>query len=549
MSATRTNARQSPPNFSDWAKGIATRVHPTKRTILLSDLWIQTKGDDNHPPQLVRFEPNTVQRAYLDQFLPDWQNGNLDPTGIREIVLKARQFGFSTLICALFFLRAVNTTDRNVVVIADESTNTEELFAKYRMFWENLPADIKPRTQYNNVRQLYFPDLRSRIKVLTAGKKNAGRSQTIHDLHCSEVPHWENPAILTGLLQAVPRNGNVFLESTAKGEDAVFCEQFRQAEQGKTPYQPRFFAWWQHDEYEVQPPPSDFTRTDEETTIANKYALDTLFGKLRTNAKLLWRRRKKSEPGMGSLIAQEYPGDAKEAFLVSGKRFFTEWDPARHLFTLNETELRRTWHYFGGYDWGIGAPACFLLACIDERGCVRIIDEIYGANRTTPTQAADVKDCLKKWDLHPQNTPIYADPSMWTIKRDITTGANIQQVLAFLQAGLHFIPAGNDRVDGWANVKLYLHNDHTETNKDDQETRTPVLQIARSCTNLIRTQPLMVVAQKNTEDADTEAEDHAWDTLRYLLSARPRPAKPLHPKPTYQSPREKRQKQQARESL
>lgn len=526
---------------------------------MLSDLWIQTKGDDDNPPQLVRFQPNAVQREYLDQFLPSWRDGDMDPAGIREIVLKARQFGFSTLICALFFLRAVNTTDRNVVVIADEATNTEELFAKYRMFWDNLPADVKPRTKYNNVRQLYFPDLRSRIKVLTAGKKNAGRSQTIHDLHCSEVPHWENPAILTGLLQAVPRNGNVFLESTAKGEDAVFCEQFRQAEEGKTPYQPRFFAWWQHDEYEVLPPVG-FVRNEEEVTIANKYGLDAIFGKLRTDAKLFWRRMKKSEPGMGSLIAQEYPGDAKEAFLVSGKRFFTEWDPNRHVFLAGSVELQRYWHYFGGYDWGIGAPACFLLNCVDERGRVLTIDEVYGANRTTPEQARDVKACLDRWNLRPQNTPIYADPSMWAQKRDITNGVLIAQVNAFHAAGLNFIPAGNSlggdrersrsRVDGWANVKRYLHDDDVEYDPDGREIRrTPFWRVSSACANLIRTQSLMVVSEKDPEDADTTVEDHAWDTERYALTAKPRPVKPLPgPKP-YQTPREKQRAQQAKEKL
>ncbi len=486
-----------------------------KTPLKLSDLWIQTKGSDDEPPRLTRFAPNDVQRGYLAEICPDWETGGIDPTGLREIVLKARQFGFSTLIIALLFLRTINNADTNTVIIADEATNTEELFAKVRLFWENLPDELRPATKRNNIRQLYFPALRSRIKVLTAGKKNAGRSQTIHNLHCSEVPHWSNPAILTGLLQAVPRTGNVFLESTAKGEDSVFCEQFRQADAGHTPYAARFFAWWKHTEYEVLPP-RDFARTDDEVTLAIRHGLDAAFGRVRADAKLYWRRLKMSEPGMGSLFAQEYPADAKEAFLVSGKKFFSEWDEEKHTFPAGSLPLERFWHYWGGYDWGIGAPACFLLGCIDDKGKVLILDEVYGANRTTPEQTTDVKACLARWNLKPANTPIYADPSMFPPKRDITTGVLIAQVNAFYQGGLRMVPAANDRVDGWANVKRYLH--------DMDEDGVPFLRISRACVNLIRTLPLMVISDKDTEDADTDGEDHAPDTARYLLTARPRPS-------------------------
>ena len=493
-------------------------------------------------------------------------------------MLKARQFGFSTLITALFFVCTCNNADTNTVIIADAADNTEGLFAKVRLFWEMLPPEKQPATKYNNRRELYFPELRSRFKVVTAGQGAVGRSKTIHNLHCSEVPFWKNPRIMTGLLQAVPKTGNVFLESTAKGEDEVFCAEYRRAEEGTTPYAARFFAWYEHEEYETEPPTTvavqcfgsakitgeripNYHRDDDDQTVAAKHDLDSRFGTERANRKLYWRRLKKSEPGQGSLFPQEYPGDAKEAFLVSGSRFFHEWDEDRHTFLPGTETIERYWQFIGGYDWGIGAPACFLLAAVSERGRVLIVDEVYGANRTDPVQAADAKACLERWNLKPAQVPIYADPSMWAQKRDQTTGALIANVNAFLAAGLLMIPAGNSRVHGWSNVKRYLHDDDVTTVAVPGECseikgedgavirREPFLRVSRACANLIRTQSVMVTDDKNAEDADTEAEDHAWDTLRYLLSAKPRPSAPPKEPATYQSPRERRRAGESKRKL
>lgn len=498
-----------------------------REPVLLTDLWIQTKGkkeirdfdgtilQEFEPPALIRFEPNGVQVTYLDQLCPLWREGVIDLRGVREIILKARQFGFSTLIDALFFLMTVNNTDVNTVVMADEAGNTETLFQKMRLFWENLPDNKRPRTRGNSTRHLYFVDIRSKISVITAGSGTAGRSRTIHNLHCSELPHWPDPSILTGLLPSVPDDtGNIFFESTANGEDPLFCQEYRKAKKGESDFTSRFFAWWEHEEY--QSPVEGFVRTDEDITVANKYDFDRRFGKEIADAKLNWRRRKKRSPGQGTLFGQEYPGDDEEAFLVSGTRFLTEWDTERHCYVPGEIEVQRHWQRIGGYDWGIGAPACFLLGAVDPRGGVLVVDEVYGSDRTDPEQARDVVACLQRNNLKPDQVPIYADPAMWAAKRDQTTGNQIRNVQAFFDAGLKMIAASNNRLHGWANVKRYLH--------DSVDDRACLL-VSQSCPNLIRTAPLMIRAKANPEDMETKmVDDHGWDTARYLLSAKPRPS-------------------------
>jgi hypothetical protein len=119
---------------------------------------------------------------------------------------------------------------------------------------------------------------------------------------------------------------------------------------------------------------------------------------------------------------------------------------------------------------------------------------------------------IKARGLNPADVPIAADPSMWTQIND-RKGYGVRRVESYQAAGLNMIRGDNARVDGWANIRLYLHQDR--------------LRIYRGrCAALIRTMPLMVSSTHNVEDLDTTKEDHAVDSLRYLLNQRPLKAPP-----------------------
>ena len=58
----------------------------------------------------------------------------------------------------------------------------------------------------------------------------------------------------------------------------------------------------------------------------------------------------------------------------------------------------------------------------------------------------------------------------------------------------------------------------------DEKTGEPGLRIFNNCRNLLKTLPLLPTDKHNPEDVDTNAEDHAYDALRYGVMSRP-----LHP--------------------
>lgn len=202
-----TSTAPSPPPWQTWPtrhrKALLARLEaqragrPSTRThdFTLADLRIRTKDR-----QVVPFAPNAVQAAYLDTLCPDWRTTPIRLEGHREILLKARQFGFSTLILALLFLDTVNTPNTQTVVIAHDADSTERLFQMVHRFYQHLPADRRPATKYSSRRELAFRDTDSYFYVGTAGSSGYGRGGTINNVH----------ACIIGSMQVIGKDGFVY---------------------------------------------------------------------------------------------------------------------------------------------------------------------------------------------------------------------------------------------------------------------------------------------------------------------------------------------------
>lgn len=71
--------------------------------------------------------------------------------------------------------------------------------------------------------------------------------------------------------------------------------------------------------------------------------------------------------------------------------------------------------------------------------------------------------------------------------------------------------ADNKRLPGWEQLRQRLGG----------ENGVPMLYVADSCEDTIRTLPILQHDEKNTEDLDTDGEDHAADEIRYACMSRP----------------------------
>jgi hypothetical protein len=180
--------------------------------------------------------------------------------------------------------------------------------------------------------------------VATAGGDGIVRGETLNFVHLSEVAFWP-PATaadnLNGLLQSIPNESNteVYIESTANGMSGVFYELWRGAVEGTNGFLPFFSPWFDSPEYRL-PVPAHFERTFEEEELVARYGLD--------DEQLMFRRTKIAQTGREA-FKQEYPSNADEAFISSGRPVF---NPEQLQERLSETSepIRRMAVGVGGLD-------------------------------------------------------------------------------------------------------------------------------------------------------------------------------------------------------
>ena len=296
---------------------------------------------------------------------------------VRLIILKARQLGFSTLTEGLIFHACATRKNVNALIVAHREDATANLFRMSKLFYDELPAPVKPMLRASNAQELVFenpsklrserearPGLRSRIRCATAGGRGIGRSDTLQCVHLSEYAFWPDGAdgkasTLAGILQAVPSlpGTMVVIESTANGfED--FKERWDAAVAGENDFEPVFFAWFENPDYSMPVVPGT-EWTPEERELRDAYQL--------TDEQLQWRRWCIANNCGGSLdmFRQEYPASPGEAFLHSGTGVFDNEQIVLRLERLPEPAGRGE---FADGEWTQSETGAITLYELPEEG-------------------------------------------------------------------------------------------------------------------------------------------------------------------------------------
>lgn len=266
---------------------------------------------------------------------------NRDRTG-RDLMLKARQIGFSTIEIARDLQYALTHLGSQVLIVAHDEKLANQLFLQLRNMYQALrDLGLAPPTQYDNVRELVFPDLRSAIRVTAAGgseraAESKGRSGTVHRLHATEVAFWAYAHTTMGaLLSCVPDTGEVIIESTPNGANGLFYDLCSAALAGRGDYKFHFFPWYQHREYRKDPGPGfDPSPRDDVEQELRRDGCD--------DAQIAWWRSQVDNPAKGlDKAQQEYPRDPISCFLVSGRPYI-EAEHRAWLRTLVREPIERS---------------------------------------------------------------------------------------------------------------------------------------------------------------------------------------------------------------
>ena len=281
----------------------------------------------------------------------------------RDLVVKARQMGLSTLVQARQFRRVAFGSCRAATLAHDYAT-THKMRVVHRMFYDYLPQSIRPERDQNNASTITYPAQHGMVTLTTAGNPDAGIGTTYNDVHGTEVARWKDAAqVMTGLLQGVPQDGTIILESTPYGARGWFYEMCMQALDGDSGWALHFYPWWWDKGYKIELDDGEtLVMNEEEKRLASLHNLGP--------EQINWRRAKLRE--LPNTFKQEYPEDVRSCFLSSGNSAFGEFG---HCL-LDKDEMEAIEYieghrYMAGVDWGQEADYT-TLSIIDATDDVEV---------------------------------------------------------------------------------------------------------------------------------------------------------------------------------
>ncbi|CNF10188.1 Terminase large subunit [Yersinia rohdei] len=238
----------------------------------------------------------------------------------RNVILKARQLGFTTEVCIIQLDLAL-FHKKECALIAHSLPDAERLFRnKTQYAYRLLPDDIKranPLTKETTSEYVF--DKGGSVTVSTSF-----RGGTLYSLHvsefgkiCAKYPE-KAKEIVTGAFEAVPLGGKITLESTAEGRAGYFYDYCQDAEKAQLKgkelsnldWKFFFFSWWKNPQYAIDP------------VEALPQRLVDYFAEMEAKHSVHLNERQKSwyyakEKTLGDDMKREYPTIPAEAFQQS----------------------------------------------------------------------------------------------------------------------------------------------------------------------------------------------------------------------------------------
>ncbi len=272
----------------------------------------------NKDAKLVDFRMNDAQLKFMEEL---WY---------RNVILKARQFGFTTLMCIFGLDSALWNNNFNAGIIAHTLPDAEKIFrTKVKVPYLNLPDEIRDgaAAKMDRTKEYVFANESS------IGVSASYRSGTLQLLHVSEFGKIaaKRPEaareIATGAVEALPKDGIAVFESTAEGNAGRFFDMVEEARNKaadgspltRLEYKFHFQPWWESPEYELSNKESHQYKFREEELayfekLANPTELNTEAIELSVNKRAWYAAKWRT---LDDDMMREYPSTPDEAFMVA----------------------------------------------------------------------------------------------------------------------------------------------------------------------------------------------------------------------------------------
>lgn len=322
-----------------------------------------------------------------------------------NIILKARQLGFTTLIDLIGLDMTIFTPNFTAVIIAETKDKAKDIFErKIKYPYEHLSPEIKawcPVTSCSKGEMTFANG--SSIKVMVSA-----RSGTCNFLHVSEYGPVcaKSPAkaeeIKTGSFPSVHAGGFVFVESTAMGNAGNFYEMVKIAEALKLrgrilspqEFKLHFFPWHQNPEYV----------SDSEIVISERLLryFDELydnFGIALSEAQQCWYAVQESI--YHEKMWSEYPSYPQEAFKVAqeGAYYARQFEKIYRENRITTVSYEPALPVYTAWDLGISDDTAIWFFQFFGKE-IRVIDYYENSGEGLPHYAAVVNTREYRYGKH-----------------------------------------------------------------------------------------------------------------------------------------------------
>ncbi len=295
----------------------------------------------------VPFRLNAPQRRLVEVL----ERQRLLRRPIRVILLKARQWGGSTLVQAyMAWMQLVRHAGWNSLVCAHRRDAAASIRGIYSLLLQSYPAHLKEgdardwtlRPYQQTAGTLQIPARGCCISLATAGSPDALRGTCFHLAHLSEAAFWGDgdpaaaSAIVRTVCSAIPSvpESLIVIESTADGPDNYFAQEWQRAVRGESDKEPVFVPWHEIEIY--RRPLTDAQRATLPSLLDN-YELDLLHRGVPPEA-VAWYHDKRREYTHHAEMMAEFPSTPEEAFATSESALFSE-EMLAHLCDSDDDDL------------------------------------------------------------------------------------------------------------------------------------------------------------------------------------------------------------------
>lgn len=292
---------------------------------------------DQNSNGVVRFKLRWAQKLLYLELLKQCLNGQ----PMRQNILKARQLGFSTLIAGIVFSTTMFTPNTRSCVLADIEDHASNIFEMYQTFYDHLDDSLENAEEIHeweleHPNQIHPDSLKPELKTTRMGKvmvtkwgksklevlvtsDTTGRSGSYTIVHSSETAFQKNlrkvNLSLFSCVSMLNPTSMIFIETTANGYND-YKQLWDRDAGGTTKFNALFVPWFNNPDYQLSVGEKGLPQIEE--WIYKKWEEHPEV----TQEQIMWYWAKYCEGFDEDGMKQEFPWDAKDSFISTGKSIF-----------------------------------------------------------------------------------------------------------------------------------------------------------------------------------------------------------------------------------